>query len=157
MFPLTNGGALALGRAHAELTRPFFRRYFFRKKRNSCYRLHWPSADRERPYARAGRSVGGNGEDDACCYTNNICGLSAMTDSVDCARSTTAERGARTALGHRDRGARGPTAKRSRLEMAPQRLEKIESAPGNGSVSEAPRPQDMVHGRAVDRARLRQE
>src|SRR5271168_3152385 len=30
-----------------------------------------------------------------------------MTDSVDCARSATAERGARTPLGRRDRGARG--------------------------------------------------
>ncbi len=29
-------------------------------------------------------------------------------------------------------------------------------APGNGSASEAARPQDMVHGRAVHRARLRQ-
>jgi hypothetical protein len=46
-------------------------------------------------------------------------------------------------------------AKRSRPEMAPQRLEKIESAPGNGMVSEAPNPQDLVRGRAVDRARLR--
>jgi hypothetical protein len=39
--------------------------------------------------------------------------------------------------------------------MAPQRLEKIESAPGNGMVSEALNPQDVVHGRAADRARLR--
>jgi hypothetical protein len=38
--------------------------------------------------------------------------------------------------------------------MAAQRLEKIESAPGNGMVSEASNPQDVVHGRA-DRARLR--
>ena len=30
--------------------------------------------------------------------------------------------------------------------MAPQRLEKIESAPGNGRVSEASNPQDLVHG-----------
>ena len=35
---------------------------------------------------------------------------------------------------------------RSRREMAPQRLEKIESWPGNGMVSEASNPQDMVHG-----------
>ena len=49
----------------------------------------------------------------------------------------------------------GLTAKRSRPEMAPQRLEKIKSAPGNGMVSEALNPQDMVHGRAADRARLR--
>ena len=47
------------------------------------------------------------------------------------------------------------TAKRSRPEMAPQRLEKIESAPGNGMGSEASNPQDLVHGRATDRARLR--
>ena len=30
--------------------------------------------------------------------------------------------------------------------MAPQRLEKIESAPGNGMVSEDSNPQDVVHG-----------
>jgi hypothetical protein len=47
------------------------------------------------------------------------------------------------------------TAKRSRPEMAPQRLEKIESAPGNGMASEASNPQDVVHGRAADRARVR--
>ena len=50
----------------------------------------------------------------------------------------------------------GPDGKkRSRPEMAPQRLEKIESAPGNGMGSEALNPQDVVHGRAADRARLR--
>ena len=48
----------------------------------------------------------------------------------------------------------GVTAKRSRSEMAPQQLEKIESAPGNGMVSGALNPQHVVHGRA-DRARLR--
>src|SRR5277367_3013838 len=47
------------------------------------------------------------------------------------------------------------TAKRSRREMAPQRLEKIESGPGNGRGSEAANPQDVVHRRAADRARLR--
>ena len=41
------------------------------------------------------------------------------------------------------------TAKRTRPEMAPQRLEKIESGPGNGMVSEASNPQDVVRGRAV--------
>ena len=46
------------------------------------------------------------------------------------------------------------TAKRSRREIAPQRLEKIESAPGNGMGSEASNPQDVVHGRAADRVRL---
>ena len=49
----------------------------------------------------------------------------------------------------------GLAAKRSGPEMAPQRFEKIESAPGNGMVWEASNPQDMVHGRAADRARLR--
>ena len=49
----------------------------------------------------------------------------------------------------------GLTAKRSRPEMAPQRLEKIKSAPGNGMGSEASNPQDVVLGRAADRARLR--
>jgi hypothetical protein len=42
----------------------------------------------------------------------------------------------------------------SRPEMAPQQLEKIESAPGNGMGSGASDPQDLVHGRA-DRALLR--
>ena len=36
--------------------------------------------------------------------------------------------------------------------MAPQRLERIKSAPGNGMGSEASNPQDVVHGRAADRA-----
>jgi hypothetical protein len=36
--------------------------------------------------------------------------------------------------------------------MAPQRLEKIESAPGNGMASEASNPPDLVHRRAADRA-----
>ena len=48
----------------------------------------------------------------------------------------------------------GLTAKRNSPEMAAQRLEKIESAPGNGMVPETSSPQDVVHGRA-DRARLR--
>jgi hypothetical protein len=34
--------------------------------------------------------------------------------------------------------------------MAPQRLEKIESAPGNGMGTEAPNLQHLVHGRAAD-------
>jgi hypothetical protein len=38
-------------------------------------------------------------------------------------------------------------AERIRPQMAPQRLEKIESAPGNGMVPEAPVPQDMVQRR----------
>ena len=36
--------------------------------------------------------------------------------------------------------------------MAPQWLEKIESAPGNGMASDASKPQDVVRGRAADRA-----
>src|SRR5271154_3521331 len=36
---------------------------------------------------------------------------------------------------------------RIRPQMAPQRLEKIESAPGNGMVPEARDPQDMVKRR----------
>jgi hypothetical protein len=43
-------------------------------------------------------------------------------------------------------------ARRSRPEMAPQRLEKIESAPGNGMGSEASNLQHLVPGRAADRA-----
>ena len=38
-------------------------------------------------------------------------------------------------------------AERIRPQMAPQRLEKIKSAPGNGMVPEAPDPQDMVQRR----------
>ena len=38
--------------------------------------------------------------------------------------------------------------------MAPQRLEKIESAPGNDMGSEASNLQHLVRGR-IDRARLR--
>jgi hypothetical protein len=41
-----------------------------------------------------------------------------------------------------------------RREMAPQPLEKIESAPGNGMVSKASNLQDVVHGRVADPARL---
>jgi hypothetical protein len=39
------------------------------------------------------------------------------------------------------------TAKRSRPEMAPQRFEKIESAPGIGMASEGSKLQYLVHGR----------
>ncbi len=39
--------------------------------------------------------------------------------------------------------------------MAPQQVEKIESAPGNGMVPEAANPLDVVNGRAADRARFR--
>src|SRR5277367_1637506 len=45
--------------------------------------------------------------------------------------------------------------KRSRPEMAPQRLEKIESAPGNGMGSEASNLQDVVHGCTAGHPRLR--
>ena len=38
-------------------------------------------------------------------------------------------------------------AKRIRPQMAPQRLQKIKSGPGNGMVPEAPDPQDMVQRR----------
>jgi hypothetical protein len=37
-------------------------------------------------------------------------------------------------------------------EMAPHRLEKIESAPENGMVSEASKPQHLVYGRVAHRA-----
>jgi hypothetical protein len=52
------------------------------------------------------------------------------------------------------RAAREAVGKTSRPKMARQGLEKIESAPENGSMSGASDPQDMVHGRAADRARL---
>src|SRR5271170_238393 len=39
--------------------------------------------------------------------------------------------------------------------MAPQWLEKIESAPRNGRVWEASNLQDIVHSRTADRVRLR--
>jgi hypothetical protein len=41
-----------------------------------------------------------------------------------------------------------PLRSRGRPEMAPQRLEKIESAPGNGMGSEASNPQYLVQTRA---------
>src|ERR1700678_2361116 len=41
------------------------------------------------------------------------------------------------------------TARPSRPEMAPQRIDNIESAPENGMVSEASRPQDVEYGRAL--------
>ena len=58
-------------------------------------------------------------------------------------------------LAHRSEVRAAATAKRIRPEMAPQRLEKIESRPGNGMGSETSNPQHLVHGRAADRARLR--
>jgi hypothetical protein len=48
----------------------------------------------------------------------------------------------------------GLTARRSRPEMAPQRLEKIESAPGNGRVSEASNPQYLVYGARLSQRSL---
>jgi hypothetical protein len=45
-------------------------------------------------------------------------------------------------------------ARRSGQEMAPQRLEKIESAPGNGRVSEASNPQYLVPGARLTRRSL---
>src|ERR1700677_2022426 len=51
-----------------------------------------------------------------------------------------------------NRGVSSLTAKRSGPEMAPQRLEKIESGPGNGMASKASDPQDLVRRRAADRA-----
>jgi hypothetical protein len=53
------------------------------------------------------------------------------------------------------RAREGPTSKRSRREMAPQGLEKIESAPGNGMGSEASNLQDLVHGARLTGARFR--
>jgi hypothetical protein len=44
------------------------------------------------------------------------------------------------------------TANWSRPEMAPQRLEKIESAPENGMVSQVSKPQHLVYGRVAHRA-----
>ena len=52
--------------------------------------------------------------------------------------------------------AREADGKRSRPEMAPQRLEKIKSAPGNAMASEASNPPDLVHRRTADRAQERQ-
>jgi hypothetical protein len=45
-------------------------------------------------------------------------------------------------------------ARRSRPEMAPQRLEKIESGPENGMGTEASNLQDLVPERVPDRATL---
>jgi hypothetical protein len=41
----------------------------------------------------------------------------------------------------------GAACERIRAQMAPQKLEKIESAPGNGMAPEAPDSQDMVQRR----------
>jgi hypothetical protein len=49
---------------------------------------------------------------------------------------------------------RSSRGNRSRPEMAPQRLEKIESAPGKGMGSKASNPLDLVHGRSLTSARL---
>jgi hypothetical protein len=46
---------------------------------------------------------------------------------------------------------------KSRREIAPQPIEKIESAPGNCMVSEASNPQGLVQERAADRAQERQD
>src|SRR5271156_3860961 len=62
------------------------------------------------------------------------------------------ERGVSVA-GIAERDADGKT----RRKMAPQRIEKIESGPGNGMGSEASNPQHLVHGPAADQARLRLE
>ena len=53
------------------------------------------------------------------------------------------------------RATREAVGKTSRLEMAPQHLEKIESRRGNGSMSGASDPQYLVRGRAAARSRLR--
>jgi hypothetical protein len=58
--------------------------------------------------------------------------------------------GCRSPTDRRPRG--NPGQRPSRRQMAPQPIEKIESGPGNGRVSEASKPQHLVHGRAVDRA-----
>jgi len=50
----------------------------------------------------------------------------------------------RGGFGRRDRGAGRPDGQARRREMAPQTLEKIESAPEDGSVPEAWRPQYLV-------------
>ena len=52
-------------------------------------------------------------------------------------------------FGRRHRGAAGPDGKLARREIAPQRLEKAESAPGNGMASAALDPQYLVEGRAA--------
>jgi hypothetical protein len=82
--------------------------------------------------------------------------VEAVPAAVACARWVEARRMARMAKAGRqepvvvllDRGVsvaggaapEGPTAKRAPPEMAPQRLEKVESAPGNGMASAASDP-----------------
>ena len=75
---------------------------------------------------------------------------SAPWVSRSCDRHRIGER--QSCGGRRGGGAR---ARRSRPEMAPQRLEKIESAPGNGMGSGASNLQDLVRGPAADDKRLR--
>jgi len=54
-------------------------------------------------------------------------------------------------FGRRNRGARGGGQDASRLEMAPQPIEKTESGLGNGMGSEAANLQDVVYRSAADR------
>ena len=54
----------------------------------------------------------------------------------------------------RSLGSRREAEAKGRSEMAPQRLEKIESAPGNGMGSDGSNLQHLVHGHAADRGSL---
>jgi hypothetical protein len=82
--------------------------------------------------------------------------ISILRETVPNAQGRAAPTGEARRVGHaHDPSVLDLTAKRSRPEMAPQRLEKIESAPGNGMASEASNPQYLVHERTADRARLR--
>jgi hypothetical protein len=89
--------------------------------------------------------------------SQNVNGISILRETVPNAQGTRCTDGGGAArVGHaHDPSVLNLTAKRSRSEMAPQQLEKIESAPGNGMASEASNPQYLVHERTAGRARLR--
>jgi len=91
------------------------------------------------------------------CYVSRVAGADAMTalDSPDTPPRRRSPRLTVDFFEPRPFGFDGIaaredlTARPSRPEMAPQRIDNIESAPENGMVSEASRPQDVVYGRAA--------
>ena len=86
------------------------------------------------------------------CYVSRVAGADAMT-ALDSPDTPPRRRSPRLAFRFDGIAAReNLTARPSRPEMAPQRIDNIESAPENGMVSEASRPQDVVYGRAARRA-----
>jgi hypothetical protein len=82
------------------------------------------------------------------------CSMSGASDLQDVVHGRAAHRARLRLMGRRMTKLFG-TRSASRPGNGAQRLEKIESRRGDCSMSGASDPQDMVHGRAADRARLR--